>query len=277
MSHSEQRLHVPDGTALRVQHWPPQAEAKAAVVVTHGHGEHCGKYHHVAQALNAAGYAAYLWDLRGHGKSGGPRGHVPRYDSFYDDLQTVLNQAQAAYPARRLFLYGHSMGGQIVLSFSLHRPAPLAGVIVSAPWLRLSYQPPAWKVTLARTMSSLWPTFSQDTGVGDVPLTHDLEFWKGMPEQNLQHYTMSARLGFAALAAGEDVLDHAGEFRLPLLLLHGAADGVIALAGSQSFYERAASTDKTLQTYPGLYHEIHNETERARVLADIVAWLDARA
>jgi alpha-beta hydrolase superfamily lysophospholipase len=277
MPYTEQFLNTSDGVALRVQHWPAPAAPKAVVIATHGHGEHCGKYHHVAQALNSGSYAAYLHDLRGHGKSGGPRGHAPRYEAFFDDLQLVSAQAQQTYPGMPVFLYGHSLGGQITLGFVLHRQTQVAGVIVSAPWLRLSYQPPAWKVTLARAMSSLWPTFTQSTGLDvAVPMTHDTEFWNSMPDVNLNHALMSARLGFAALAAGEDVLDHAGEFRLPILIMHGTADGAIAPSGSQTFYEGAASRDKTLRVYEGLYHEIHNEFERGTVLREMIAWLDQR-
>ncbi len=275
MPYTESHLTAPDNIILRTQRWRPESEIKAAVVLTHGHGEHSGRYVHVGQALNAAGYALYAYDVRGHGKSGGPRGHTPRYDALLDDLQLVWDLAKNENPGKKLFLYGHSMGGQITLNFALRRRPEAFGVLVSAPWLILTYSPPAWKVSLAKVLSNLLPTFTQKTGL-DVALkmAHDEAHLNSLPDLNLAHTFMSARMGFDVLAAAADALAHAADFKYPLLILHGDADGAMNPAGSKQFYEQATSTDKTLKLYPGMFHEVHNETERAMVIRDVIEWLD---
>jgi alpha-beta hydrolase superfamily lysophospholipase len=262
---------------LRTQAWKPDDNSKAAIVLTHGHGEHSGRYGHVGQALCAEGYAVYAYDLRGHGKSSGPRGHAPSYESLLDDLQFVYDWVKKENPGQEIFLYGHSLGGQITLNFVLRRKPDPAGVIVSAPWLRLTYMPPAWKVRLAQTLANLWPAFTQNTGLDKaVPMSHDQALLSSFPDLNLTHARISARLGFAALSAGEEALACAAEFNSPILLLHGDEDNAMSPAGSQLFYERAATPDKTYRHYPEMYHEIHNETGRAQVLRDILNWLDQR-
>jgi alpha-beta hydrolase superfamily lysophospholipase len=278
MPHHEAHLTAPDGIALRTQRWTPEGAPKAAVVLTHGHGEHSGRYVHVGQALNAASYALYAYDVRGHGKSGGPRGHTPRYDALLDDLQLVWDWAKNENPGKKLFLYGHSTGGQIALNFALRRRPEAAGVLVSAPWLILAYRPPAWKVMLAKALASLLPTFTLKTGLdAAVKMAHDEAHLNSLPDLNLTHTFMSARMGFDVLAAAEDALAHAADFKYPVLILHGEADGAMNPAGSKQFYEQASSTDKTFKLYPGMFHEVHNETERAAVIRDVIEWLDRRA
>jgi alpha-beta hydrolase superfamily lysophospholipase len=273
----ERQIHTRDGLHLSTYCWTPAAGAlpKGVVVLTHGHGEYASKYAHVAQAFNAGGYAFLAYDLRGHGRSGGPRGHAPRYEALLSDLHAVHDEAGRQFPGQRVFLYGHSLGGQITLSYTVERRPDAAGVVVSAPWLRLTYQPPAWKMTLARVMANVWPAFTQETGLDTaIPMTHDAALLAAYPDQHLVHARMSARLGMDALQHGEALLQRAGELRLPLLVLHGGADGVFKPETSQEFVERAGAADKTFKVYPGLYHEIHNEIERAQVFQDLLAWLD---
>jgi alpha-beta hydrolase superfamily lysophospholipase len=278
MSALEGQLPTRDGLKLFTLTSRPDPQAPKAVVVhTHGHGEHLGRYGHVIAALVAAGYAVYSYDVRGHGKSGGPRGHTPSYDLFLDDLQAVEAKARQEHPQLPMFLYGHSMGGAITLTYTLKRQPAVKGVAVSAPAIRVAYAPPAWKVTLAKVMAGVWPTFTQSTGLQDaVPMSHDKAFLESFPDLNLTHGNMSARLGADFLTTGAYLDTHASEFTLPLLLLHGEADNTIAPAGSKDFYAHAASADKTLKLYPGMYHEVHNETDRAQVLRDLVTWFDAR-
>lgn len=277
MSRYDRILAARDGLNLATYSWGVPGAPRSVVVLTHGHGEYATKYEHVAQAFNARGHVFCAYDLRGHGRSGGPRGHAPNYEALLSDLGRVIAAAQAEHPGRPLFLYGHSLGGQITLSYAIQRRPEAAGVIVSAPWLKLIYRPPAWKVLLARALAGLVPAFSQETGLdAAVPMTHDTALMAAYPDQHLVHARMSARLGADALARGEALLAEAGALRLPLLLIHGGADGVFAPTTSQDFVERVASSDKTFKVYPGLYHEVHNEVERARVLGDILDWIDRR-
>ena len=278
MPYLESQLVTQDGLRLRTQTWKPHDDCRAVLALTHGHGEHSGRYNHVGQRLSAAGYALYAYDLRGHGKSGGPRGHIPSYATLLDDLQLILDQARQENPGKKRFLYGHSLGGQITLNFALSRQTDVSGVIVSAPWLRLVYQPPPWKVFLAQALPNIWPTLTMSTELDTaVKMSHDEAHLNSLPDLNLTHAFMSARLGGSALEWAGYALTHASEFTLPLLILHGEADGVIGIGGSEQFCAQARSTDKTLKRYAGLYHEVHNETEREKVFQDMLDWLDQRA
>ena len=276
----ERQLQTRDGLRLATYSWTSAEDIppRAVIVLTHGHGEYASKYGHVAQAFNAGGYAVHANNLRGHGRSGGPRGHAPRYEALLSDLRLVHDEAGRQFPGRPICLYGHSLGGQITLNYALERRPAVLGVVVSAPWLKLVYRPPAWKVGLAQLLANVLPGFTQETGLDTaIPMTHDAALLAAYPDQHLTHAKMSARLGMDALRQGEALLARAGEFSLPLLVLHGGADGVFKPETSQDFVARAASADKTFKVYPGLYHEIHNEVEREHVFRDVLAWLDQRA
>jgi alpha-beta hydrolase superfamily lysophospholipase len=76
--------------------------------------------------------------------------------------------------------------------------------------------------------------------------------------------------GMSAIQSG------AARITLPMLMLHGGADVMTAPEGSRFLYEHISSSDKTLKIYPGLYHEILNEPERAEVMAEILVWCETR-
>src|SRR5919199_2405933 len=122
-----------DGVRLYGQGWQPQGEPLAVVCLVHGQGEHSGRYAGLAAALVEAGYAVLAFDLRGHGRSEGQRGHTPSYDAWLGDIARLLEEAGNRFPRRPRFLYGHSMGGNLVLGYALRRAHadPLAGVIAS--------------------------------------------------------------------------------------------------------------------------------------------------
>jgi len=272
MQHIEFTRQTSDGVQLYFQGWQPDTAPKAIVCLVHGLGEHSGRYTHVAAALSDVGYALFGFDLRGHGKSGGPRGHTPSYDALMDDIGCLLDEAAKRYPGLLRFLYGHSLGGGLVLNYALRRKPPVAGVIATSPWLRLAFAPSGMMVALAKIMDRLSPTFVQSNGLSTRDLSHDPEVVRAYEADPLVHDRISARLGMTMLTAGEWAIAHAAEFPLPLLLVHGTADRITSAQGSQEFANKVPG-DCTLKLWEGLYHETHNEPEKAGVLAFMVDWL----
>src|SRR6185436_6400047 len=146
-----------DGTEFLVRGWEPNARPKALVALVHGLGEHAGRYEHVAQALTDAGYALIGFDLRGHGKSGGIRGHFPSLDIVMQDIKGFFVFLTERYPDIPHFLYGHSLGGLLSLAYAIQYRAGLRGVIVTGPALRSSLQEQKAKVAMAKVLGSFLP------------------------------------------------------------------------------------------------------------------------
>src|SRR5262245_31951421 len=109
MTATDTTLSTKDGTDLHLRIWRPEAEPRGVVLITHGHGDHLGRYNHVAEALCAAGFVTYTWDLRGHGRSGGKKGYSPTFLTYVDDLYELHDLASRADPMLKLFLMGHSV------------------------------------------------------------------------------------------------------------------------------------------------------------------------
>jgi alpha-beta hydrolase superfamily lysophospholipase len=261
-----------DGLDMYARGWAPQGTPKAAIMLVHGLGEHVGRYDHVAAALTEKGYAMLGFDLRGHGKSGGPRGHTPSYDALMDDIASFSQQTEMRYTGLPRFLYGHSLGGNLVLNYALRRKPDLRGVIATGPWLKLAFDPPASQVTLGRLMNGIAPGFIQHSKLNTKGLSHDQTVVSAYENDPLVHDKISARLFVAIYESGLWALEHAAEFPLPLLIMHGSADPITSAKASQEFAQKVGGK-ATLKVWDGMYHEIHNELEKAEVFNTMLEWL----
>lgn len=261
-----------DGIELGSLGWKP-ASPKAVVVLIHGHGEHINRYQHVAEALTNAGYAMQAFDLRGHGRSAGNRGHTPSYEHLMNDITDFISDAQKRYPGLPVFLYGHSMGGNQVINYALKTPGILKGVIATGPWLKLAFDPPAAQVMVAKLLNGIAPSFSLASGLSQSALSRDLEVVKKYAADPLVHDKISVRLYTSMYGNGLWALEHAADLKIPMLLMHGSADGLTSAAASEEFAKKAGKL-VTLRIWEGFYHEIHNEPEKFEVLQTIVTWLD---
>jgi alpha-beta hydrolase superfamily lysophospholipase len=255
-----------DGLDMYARGWAPQGKPRAAIMLVHGHGEHVVRYDHVAAALTKKGYAVLGFDLRGHGKSGGPRGNTPSYKALLDDISAFSLQVDERYAGVPRFLYGHSMGGNLVINYTLRRKPDLRGVIATSPWLKLAFTPPAVQVILARVVGSITPKYFLHSPVDAANLSHDQKVVSAYEKDPLVHDIITARLLAVIHDSGLWALEHASEFPLPLLLMHGAADPITSARASREFAQKAG--DKvTLKEWDGLYHEIHNEPEQEQIFA----------
>ena len=158
--------------------WVPEGDYKAVIALVHGFGEHCERYHHVADFYGENGYAMTSYDHRGHGKTGGKRGHTPNYDALLDGIDDLLKYTAEKHPGKPIILYGHSMGGNLVLNYMLRRKPNVKAVVATAPWIKLGFEPPAFLITLGKITRRLVPGFTQDNGLDSTQLSRDTEVAK---------------------------------------------------------------------------------------------------
>jgi alpha-beta hydrolase superfamily lysophospholipase len=270
----EESVQGARGGRLFVRRAVPEGRVRAWVLLTHGLGEHSGRYGHVAEALIAREFAVVGWDLRGHGRSSGERGDILDGDCLVDDLAAVC--AHFRRDDVPLFFFAHSLGGQIALRLLEKDPAICRGAVVLSPWLRLAFNPPVWKLALAQVMMKVWPGFPQQTSKRKERLSRDPEHLGSFPDLDLVHHRISARMYFACRTAAERVMAGAGRLRTPLLLLHGDDDPVTSHHATCEFFEKAGSTDKTLRIFPANRHETHNDLDRERVIREAGEWMERR-
>jgi acylglycerol lipase len=273
MSH----VSASDGTDLLVRHWVAEGAAAggawsgrpwASVLLVHGLGEHSGRYEHVGDQLAAAGLDVHAYDRRGDGGSGGRRGHVDRWSQQHDDLGERLRAVRGSAVDRPVVLYGHSLGGLIVLGYLLtDRPKPDVA-IVSAPALDSTL--PSWKKALAPILGRLAPTLAIPNGFDGSTLSRDPEVAARLARDPLAAKASTARFGAEALAEQARVLRERAGLTLPILVLHGLADGLVPASASESL---ASLPSVERRTYTGLRHELHNEPEGPAVVDEMIGWL----
>jgi alpha-beta hydrolase superfamily lysophospholipase len=275
MPHSSFTLTTRDRLALHAETFVPDTPINSVVLIVHGTGEHIGRYANIINALNASSIAVMTFDLRGHGHSQGPRGHSPSFDLILDDIALLLQKAEGDFPGIPLFLLGHSMGGNFVLNYAIRHRPNLCGVIALSPGLRTATPTPPWKLALGKVLYRLLPAMTLHNGVRPADLSRDPEIVRSVLNDPLYHYRISARLGIDILNAGVWALDHADQFPLPLLIMHGTADRLTSYEASREFASKV-KTDCTLKLWDNLYHELHNEPEKDQVLEFITNWIRER-
>lgn len=239
----------------------PAADAKGAVVIVHGLAEHSGRYEYVARALNAAGYAAYAQDARGHGQSVGFPGDMGGDpDRVLDDLVEICTRVQREHDV--VFCLAHSMGTLFAVpAVARMGSETLRGLVLSG------------------TVGAPGPATEELMTKGSVPpesISRDADIVKAYVDDPLVFDQVPQELLALAGEVTAMFFEAIPKIRLPVLLIHGEDDLLCGLAGAQLVHTQLVGTDKTLLTYPGLYHEVLNEPERDKVIADVVAWLDAR-
>jgi lysophospholipase len=277
VEHASVQFAAPDGLLLTRQAWRPEGAPAAVLAVVHGYGEHGGRYRGLATDMAARGYAVHVYDLRGHGRSGGRRGHVGRFSDYLDDTAVYLDAVREEQAGLPVYLLGHSLGGLIATAYVEDRPADvLAGLILSSPFLRLGMPVPALRLSAARLLAVVAPTLNVGNTVLAAALSHDQDVVSLYGTDPLNHHVATARWAAETLAAQSAALAAAVGIRLPLLLLYGDADAVADPQAGLELFEHVTSADKTAHCYEGFYHEIFNETGRAAVFADLAAWLEAR-
>ncbi|MFS0726118.1 alpha/beta hydrolase [Paenibacillus sp. 1P07SE] len=277
MIHETLALPTADGLELFAQEWRADSKPVRAVInLVHGMGEHSSRYEAVARTLTEAGYVLFTYDQRGHGRSPGKRGHTPSVQRLTEDAEHALGTASRRYPGLPVFLYGHSMGGNVSLSCALRRQPEIAGLILTSPWLRLAFNPPRAKQWIGRHVARMWPSFSLATGLDPGALYRPDDEVPPVVIDLLAHNRISAAMYFGLQAEGEWSLAHARDrLQSPLLLLHGTADRVTSFAASEQLASCLDGRCAFYRWQDGL-HELHNDRERRKVMECIVSWVDER-
>ena len=276
MEHTTGFVKSEDGLNLYYQRWYPVTTPLAKVVFLHGIGGHSGQstYTYLINHLVPLGYSIYGLDLRGHGKSEGRRGCINKWEDYRIDLQILLNQIKRIEPNNQpIFLLGQSLGGLLVIEYALHSHQEVQGVIASAPALSSPNLSPIL-IAFLKILAPILPNLILNPQFDVVGVSRDPKEVQKLLEDPLTEPKISPRLAVEFLSAIEWTQTHASELKLPLLLIHGAADPITPTKGSETFFKNVSYEDKTLYLYEGGYHQAFIDTNRDQVLKDIEAWLE---
>ena len=240
------------------------------MALVHGFGEHSGRYEHMAAHLNANGIAVVAVDLHGHGKTSGRRGVIQNYDEFRADLSALFKAAQDLYPDVPLTLYGHSMGGGIVMNYGVESTG-LVPIISSAPFIRPAAPIPNPLEIFVRLMARLRPRSSISQPIDGGKISNLPEEQSAYLNNPLCHGTMGFRLAKAMVETGETIAANAENWDRPLLLLHSKADQLTSYKASADFAENAKQVE--FHGFETVQHEMHNDASRDKVYALMIDFI----
>ncbi len=276
MKHFETNWKTSSGGSIFSQGWEADTvQPQGVICLVHGVGEHTGRYAHVGSFFCKSGFHMMGFDLRGHGRSDGARGHMDSIEDFMQDIDTLIAQARARYPGLPVILYGHSLGGILVLYYGLKRKPEIKGVVATSAGLRTAVENQPVKVAAARALGSLLPSVAIPSGLETAAISRDPKVVERYLADPLVHDKLSLGFGKIMLGVTRWTLEHAAEFSLPLLLMHGKADRIAFPEGSIQFAN--ALKDKcTLVLWDNAYHELHNEPEKEEALRTMLLWVEAR-
>ena len=256
------------------QIWQPK-KSKALIVLVHGMGEHSSRYaDSVIPQLLEHHFAVIAVDQFGHGLSEGKRGHCPNYESLLDLIAITIKKGESLFSGIPVFLYGHSMGGNLVINYVLKRKHNLKGVIATSPFLRLAFQPPKWKMIVGKLLLHVLPSIALSSELEVDAISRDATEVKRYTEDKLVHDKVSPMYSFPVMEAGEWAIKNAETLQTAMLVVHGTGDRIIDYKASKIFCEKAEKAE--IYLFKDGYHELHHDLCKKEFMQVVLEWLDKR-
>ncbi len=270
--HSDGFFEVCKAHALYYQRW--DACDGAPILIVHGGGEHSGRYAQTIVRLVREGYTVHTFDLPGHGRSPGKRGHIPHFDQYVQSVQQFLVQVIERDHFQKPILLGHSLGGLIATFFAIQHPERIRCLVLSSPLWGLSVAVPWWKRLIAHLLSPIWPSLTMERPrLGKDALSHDPQVGIDYLADPWVHFRASVRLYTELQNRFRELPRVLLQLRVPLLVLQAGDDKIASAEAVKNLFPLVASDSKRLIVYEGFYHEVLNEVEKERVFQDLILWL----
>lgn len=243
---------------------------RGVALILHGYAEHCGRYREVAHALRQAGFATLAFDMRGHGRAAGARGHALRFDEYLGDVEAALAELDRRVAGELpIALVCHSHGGLVglrLLADPWRCPRRLRCAVLSSPFLALRMKVSPVKRVGARWVGLLLPSLSLPSDIPIDKLTRDEGKLAERRVDTLCHDVAGARWFNEALAAQAWVQEFAHRIELPTLWLIGGDDFIADPAAARAVAERVSGPAR-IHVLEGQYHEVFNEIDRGSTFA----------
>jgi acylglycerol lipase len=259
------------GKTLHGQYYSPKT-THAVIVLVHGLGEHSKRYEReVVPALLNNSMAVISYDQFGHGQSKGKRGYHPGFSFLLDSIDQMIQKSSELFHEKPVFLYGHSMGGNIAINYSLRRSSILKGLVITSPFLQIAFEPPQWKMAFAKIIDKIMPSLTMPSDLDVTAISRDKDEIAAYQLDPLVHDRVSTGYSLEIMKNGEWAIEHANDLKIPMLLLHGTKDRLTSYVASEEFAKKSGQVQ--LMLFENAYHELHHDLDKDKALEKIINWI----
>ncbi|WP_010274153.1 alpha/beta hydrolase [Paenibacillus senegalensis] len=249
-------------------------DARGAIVLVHGAGEHFARYEWLCEQLNKEGFSVYGGDLPGYGRTAGKRGHINSFAQYFQAVERWLQQA--SYKDRPVYLLGHSMGGLVTIRYAMENSPQVNGIILSSPCLKLYRQVSRSLEMLVSVLNRSLPGLQFKSGIQPGAVSRSKEVQRRVTDDPYYAKKVSVRWYKELSSAMAIAREQTSRFPdIPLLVMQAGDDLVVQAEASREWYAKLEIPDKHYREWPGLYHELFNEPEKQEVFAYMLDWLEA--
>jgi acylglycerol lipase len=257
----EQTLKTNTGSIF-IRSWEIE-NPSANLFITHGLGEHSGRYTHLAEHFNQLGYNVFAHDHQGHGKSNGKQGHIDSFEIYTNDLKSVIvhcSQKQTNSSLKN-HLLGHSLGGVIATGFLIRYPEHIERSIISAPGFEKKIPPNPIKAAIGKMLANISPKLTLWNEIKAEWICKTQSVVDAYSKDPLVHDRVSAKFFTSFLAEFEFIKNNISKITTPVLMLLPGSDLIVNHERSKEFFNLLGSSSKKLTKYPNAYHELLNEDD----------------
>jgi alpha-beta hydrolase superfamily lysophospholipase len=265
-----------DDIEMFMRKWIPDDEIKGVILGIHGLGAHSGTISYVGEYFANNGYLFYAPDLRGFGHWMGEKGHIDSFDEYLMDIHRLIGTLRSQHMSNSLFLYGHSLGGMIVVLYLAKHHDSVDGAIAACPSVSERLELGMGTRIVAKLLATLNVKKRFSSGLNLDLISRNPNVVKRNKEDPLRYDEVTPRFGVEGLKAREKSALSGPSISTPILVIQTLEDQILIPEKTRVFFETIASEDKTFKEYPELYHEPFEEPGGEKVLEDFITWLDER-
>lgn len=246
--------------------------ATATIVVSHGLGEHSGRYKLFAEYFTKHDFHVLALDHLGHGKTEGVRGHIDGFEQYDADLADFIKFAKEKTRSEKVILVGHSLGSVIAHHYLLKSDINVAKLVLSSPGYEKLVPPAAIKVVLGKLIAKILPKLTMGNEIDVADICRDRAIVEAYSNDSLVHGLVSTRFFTSFLEAMEKI-ENSNTLAVPVLYQVAAGDRIVDPKKARSIFDALNMENKAFIEYKDFYHEIYNEKDRLRVYEDLLKWL----
>jgi alpha-beta hydrolase superfamily lysophospholipase len=265
-----------DGTTMLLRIWKPEGDPKAIVLGLHGLGSHSGRLEYMGKRFVEQGYTFYAPDMRGFGTYPGRKGHVESFDEYTEDMESLVAYLKLLHQDKKLFLWGHSLGGVFIVHYILKHPDEAEGIMIPAPAVSERLKVSSATRKIGAFLSKINAKIYIDNGLDHELISRNPEIVNDNREDPLRFDKATPRFAIEGLKASKEAFDLASKITIPVLVQQSGDDMILNPDRNKEFFDNIASEDKTWKLYPGLYHEPYHEDGGEEVFSDMFKWLEER-